>query len=479
MNQTATRRTASPVKSLLMLAGFLLSGTLHAEPRALLIGVGKYADRYYNLPGIDLDIQIMRDVAGKLGYRSNQILVLENEQATRDGVERAFRTHFKGTRPNDPVLIYYSGHGYQVEDRNGDEADGYDETLTLYELGQSGARDGGMLIDDDFNTLLRDINSNRKTVLIDACCSGTTVKSLTFGRTSRNDLRVKTVGCPSAGSAPKSGDGTRSLEIVDAETATDQLSGMVYLSAAQDSQFAIASPEGSIFTLGVRHAINQDPSITPVELQAKAQAFIETSSDVDDDEVFHPNLIGDSNLLNKAIYVTSQSPQPVEQNKWTDIVANADGQLLIFTAKNRKSFAANRSKPGIRMDIEMPFDGYLNVVAIDSSDNVKVMYPNQYAPETRRHSKGLITMPRAGFRWVPKVPYGSTQFIAIASRDPLNLHERSADYDKNGNPLEEFISPSPASTRGMCRACDSTQNNNQNISYHAGEIRLNTCSSGC
>jgi hypothetical protein len=46
------------------------------------------------------------------------------------------------------LIVWYSGHGTYVKDRSGDEADGYDEALCLYD---------GNLVDDDLNYILRTI----------------------------------------------------------------------------------------------------------------------------------------------------------------------------------------------------------------------------------------------------------------------------------------------------------------------------------
>ena len=46
------------------------------------------------------------------------------------------------------LIIHYSGHGTYTKDHSGDEADGVDEALYLFD---------GMLIDDDLSEILRTI----------------------------------------------------------------------------------------------------------------------------------------------------------------------------------------------------------------------------------------------------------------------------------------------------------------------------------
>jgi hypothetical protein len=50
----------------------------------------------------------------------------------------------------DPIiLVHYSGHGTNTRDNNGDEKDGYDEAIYLYD---------GLLLDDDMNEILSHIS---------------------------------------------------------------------------------------------------------------------------------------------------------------------------------------------------------------------------------------------------------------------------------------------------------------------------------
>lgn len=65
-------------------------------------------------------------------------------------------------------VIYYSGHGGQVSDVNGDEADAYDETWCLY---------NGQLIDDEIYYAFSSFKEGvRIFMLSDSCHSGTVAK---------------------------------------------------------------------------------------------------------------------------------------------------------------------------------------------------------------------------------------------------------------------------------------------------------------
>jgi hypothetical protein len=78
--------------------------------------------------------QLMREVGQLKDTR-----VYTNEQSTRKQLEETITTWLPSvTKPGDTVFIYYSGHGAQVPDDNGDEADGQDELLLTYDFMHAG-----------------------------------------------------------------------------------------------------------------------------------------------------------------------------------------------------------------------------------------------------------------------------------------------------------------------------------------------------
>jgi hypothetical protein len=61
--------------------------------------------------------------------------VYTNEQATRANMESAITRWLPSvSRPGDTVIIYFSGHGGQLADDNGDEADGVEEILVPHDV---------------------------------------------------------------------------------------------------------------------------------------------------------------------------------------------------------------------------------------------------------------------------------------------------------------------------------------------------------
>ena len=63
------------------------------------------------------------------------------------------------------VIFYYSGHGANTTDKDGDEKDGKDENLIFV---------GGPLVDDEFIKIINDnLKADHLSLIADCCCSGT------------------------------------------------------------------------------------------------------------------------------------------------------------------------------------------------------------------------------------------------------------------------------------------------------------------
>ena len=106
-----------------------------AESRALLVGVGHYQYPGIDLPAIDLDLERMRETLNRLGFENRQIRTLLDEQATSTAVVKEFATWLReGVKPDDRVVFYFSGHGSNVPDLDGDESDRADEVLVTHDM---------------------------------------------------------------------------------------------------------------------------------------------------------------------------------------------------------------------------------------------------------------------------------------------------------------------------------------------------------
>lgn len=150
--------------------------------RALLIGINKY-HAVPKLQGSINDIETMRQILlTRWGFPERSMAVLKDEAATRAGILAALEQLVKETGPQDTVYFHYSGHGSQVEDLNGDEEDGLDETLVPQDGRSGDVRD---ITDDELDAVFARLRAKHAFIVLDSCHSGTATRSL--------DIRTRSI----------------------------------------------------------------------------------------------------------------------------------------------------------------------------------------------------------------------------------------------------------------------------------------------
>ncbi|MBS0168148.1 caspase family protein [Nitrospira sp. CMX1] len=143
--------------------------------RAVLIGINKY-----QIPGSDLNgcVNDVKNLSGALktycGFADKDITTLIDLKATKKAMQTAIEKLIKGGKKGDTLLLHYSGHGSNVPDDNGDEADHRDEILCPTDL------DWKDTLRDDW--LRKTFDKLRVgvslTVIMDCCHSGTNTRAI-------------------------------------------------------------------------------------------------------------------------------------------------------------------------------------------------------------------------------------------------------------------------------------------------------------
>ncbi|XP_052482073.1 metacaspase-1 isoform X2 [Gossypium raimondii] len=144
--------------------------------RAVLCGVS-YKKWKYKLKGTINDVFNMRDLLIRYyEYRDENMLILTEEQPdarlipTKANIESSLKWLVKDCRSGDSLVFYYSGHGLRQPDFEGDEIDGFDETICPVDFLKE-----GMIVDNDiYATIVQPLTEGvRLHAIVDACHSGT------------------------------------------------------------------------------------------------------------------------------------------------------------------------------------------------------------------------------------------------------------------------------------------------------------------
>ena len=102
-------------------------------------------------------------------WKEENIILLLNEDATRENIILALENMSERVTPNDVFLFQWQGHGSEVIDDDGDEPDGTDEIICPYDTDNNQTV---YLSDDDLNYYFSQINAKGQIIIIESCLSG-------------------------------------------------------------------------------------------------------------------------------------------------------------------------------------------------------------------------------------------------------------------------------------------------------------------
>ncbi|CAB9525977.1 Metacaspase-1 [Seminavis robusta] len=148
--------------------------------RAVMIGIN-YVGQQGELSGCHNDVKNMIEYIKDIhGFEDENITILmddgENISPTYENIMNAYKKLVEEAEPGDACFCHYSGHGGKIRDDDGDEKDGYDETLVPLDYGSA-----GQIRDDDiYKTLVLPMKKGVNLTSVMDCCHSGTVLDLPF-----------------------------------------------------------------------------------------------------------------------------------------------------------------------------------------------------------------------------------------------------------------------------------------------------------
>ncbi|MFZ1528059.1 MAG: caspase family protein [Ferruginibacter sp.] len=126
------------------------------------VDTGKYTGSYQPLRNAENDTSFYYELAVKNKYEATK---LAGKDATANKLLGQLNDISTRLMTGDSFFLSYSGHGTRVKDQNGDEDDGFDEVLVLYDR---------LFIDDEFRLCWSKFKEGVKIFFInDSCYNGT------------------------------------------------------------------------------------------------------------------------------------------------------------------------------------------------------------------------------------------------------------------------------------------------------------------
>ena len=190
----------------------------------------------YTRPDYSLGVGPMNDALAVAGYFKQLGFDLYfAHNPTSDEFLRYLEHFVKNTK--EYLVVYYTGHGGSIDDQNGDETDGKDEALVF---------DDNFVVDDKLADVLASSGKPDSSVvcLFNDCCHSGTIYDLKPGLFNGNQMPTKIFSLSAA---------------CDAQTA---------------KQTSVGGKDQGIFTFYFLKLLSQDPSLTPITMEAQINQYL-------------------------------------------------------------------------------------------------------------------------------------------------------------------------------------------------------------
>lgn len=255
-------------------------GQAEARTRALVVGASGYPNlaEKLRLTGPKNDTREFANTLARLGVAAGDVTVLADGvenltdgislkgPATKAAILHALDELADTSAAGDLVVFYFSGHGTQQPDRDGDEEGSFDEVFLPYDAGRWG--DDGIenaLVDDELNARIRRILDKGADFfgVIDACHSATGFRDVESDDVRAREVDPADLGVPQTAPAPK-------RFAFAAESKSGSKGRATFFYAAQESEVALertpkngeAKESFGVFTYNLLKRLNETPGLT-------------------------------------------------------------------------------------------------------------------------------------------------------------------------------------------------------------------------
>ncbi|WP_298959405.1 caspase family protein [uncultured Roseibium sp.] len=425
-----------PFLATLVLYFFLLPAAQAAQ-KALLIGVGDYPHLppSAQLIGPANDLRAMSSfLQSHWKFTPSDIRILRDKDATKNNILSSISGWLANqTSPGDRVVIYYSGHGSHVPDRNGDEEDGEDETFVPYDYGRRGNVAEDMVLDDEIGKALSALPGREVILIADSCHSGTINRDI-FGKEPANEADVRARYLP-FGSGARSVPQTSRTEDPLARDAGSHIT----FSAALPHQLAWESRGYGIFTRNLIEGLstgaadlNGNNRITSAELmnyiRPKTERWCKQVAQCRELQ-FTPNI----SPRNEAFILQPMlAGAPVQAVEWSAAEDVSDVVPELNSAEIRVDILpgnTHRIGDEVQFRLTSGLDGYLTLLDITAEEELVLLFPtdeDRQAGKTGRIRAGSVLTvpdPTYGFVFEAQAPAGTGRLLAIVTEDPVELED--------------------------------------------------------
>ncbi len=462
--------------ALLVAAPFSGASPQRVKGRALLVGIDQYADaRVKRVRGAEEDARATGEfIKREFGFAEDDIHTLVGAAATRKRILAEFRDWLIGeTKPGDRVFFLYSGHGSRLKDDNGDERDGFDETLAPYDAKPTGEN---QIRDGEINQLIEQLSGRSATLIFDSCHSGTITRGGGQSNKTASDVGPRYMPSPEQFARLQSGTrggsglldygvgalesddqlGARDLSLVE-EDLGESASGIVIISAAQANQQAYPLAVDGGYRGALSYVFNDVQRGRKLPLDQLEREVTERVAELQRSG----RLKG---FQRPSFEVFSRFPRntlplfagPCE---WLSTPANPNSAIKL-SLRSREGKTQYRLKEDISYEVTTNAPGWLYLIVFSQENVANCIFPTG-VNEDNRVEAGTHRLPRSNY-FEASLPLGKDVALALLSSERLNLGDKEEmTWDEVFNRLRskklaDFVRTRGNKTKKSGRALDET-----------------------
>jgi metacaspase-1 len=269
-----------------------------AETRAVVVGVSGYPNLPENLRlnGPKNDAREIATTIVSLGIDPANVTVLADGvgalpqgvtapgPGTKAAILAALDKLAEDSQPGDLAFFYFSGHGSQQLDQDGDEHGGADEVFLPYDVGHwSGAGIENALVDDELNARIEKILDKGVDFfgMVDACHSATGFRAVPGDDVRNRGVDPAELGVPQSANEEARGSHAFSTAAADAKPGRGRAA--FFYAAQENEEAADQVPPGAdesfgLFTYSLLKRLNQKPAQTYRDLHQAVMADIKRNT---------------------------------------------------------------------------------------------------------------------------------------------------------------------------------------------------------
>lgn len=405
----------------------LFSAPVHAAQYAVIATINDYPGEANDLRGCHADGDSFQQMlVGKFGFAPENIIRLRDAEVTAAAVNSGLKDHLAAkAEPGDAVVFFYSGHGTQVPDFDGDERDNADEAICVHDM--TATEPATWITDDVMRHHLSCMKTNRVTVVLECCHSGTGTRGLESD--AAGGVRYMDLGFG------RSQEIYRNLSISTAMRAPSNNPQHVLLAACASHELAREDgPNGGYFRLALEKALGDHGPATPLEklyepmradiaarMARTAQPRKQTPQIEGNARVSFQDLLAKEPPAGSILAKPAEPQAPVPLPDAGSLV----GDVGIALTTDKTEY-----KEGERMTVTMSLakDAYLRLYYTDGEQRSFLIFPNKFHPSDEVKAGEKITLPAPGSAFAFEMTYPADRgtaavsevLTAVASTTPFN-----------------------------------------------------------